>query len=151
MFQPAIHHLSKALVATLITLVVVAPSTGFAASTEYDGAWAVIIECGPKLTPGGLVREPYTDTRTWVLRNGALQEKVETQYSFTDWNIEVTNNQIEAIGKAIGKGNLGRWEHRFKGAFSSGSQLSMTGARYAQNIMQAECTLRATRTNPAQR
>lgn len=138
----------------LMTIIVSSPLISQASQTDHDGTWAVRLECGPKTTPGGRLRDGYTDSSTWVVKNGAFKETRETRHSSTDWFIDLKEDRSIAVkGNSFGNGTdgaTGRWEHIFKGFIDfRGHQFNIRGAQWVGNVINRECTLNGELTIPS--
>lgn len=138
----------------LMMIIISSPLISQASQTDFDGTWAVKLECGPKITPGGRQRDGYTDSSNWVVKNGAFKETRETRYSSTDWFIDMKGDRsIDVKGNSWGNdtdGVTGRWEHIFKGFIDfRGHQFNIRGARWSGNVIHNECTLTGSLTKPA--
>jgi hypothetical protein len=138
----------------LAMIIFSSPMASHASQTDYDGTWAVKLECGPKITPGGRLRDGYTDSSLWVVKNGAFKATRETKYSSTDWFIDLkADRSISVVGNSWGNGTdgvTGRWEHRFTGFIDfRGHQFNIRGARWSGGVIHNECTLNGSLTIPA--
>ncbi len=130
-----------------------------ASQTDFDGTWAVKLECGSKITLSDLRRDGYTDSGytdsiTWVVKNGAFKETRETKHSSTDWFIKLkADRSIEVIGNSLGNGTdgaTGRWAHVFKGFMDfKGHQFNIRGAQWFGREVRRECSLNGSLTVPA--
>lgn len=140
----------------LAMIIFSSPMASEASKTNYDGTWAVKLECGPKITPGGQPRrrEGYTDVLTWVVKNGSFKETKETRFSSTDWFIDLkADRSISVVGNSWGNGTdgvTGRWEQRFTGIIDfRGHQFNIRGAQWVGSVINRECTLNGSLTMPA--